>query len=165
MNLREIFVENFVGDLEYHPRRAVVYLILAVASFCFWVFSPSVVRFTTVPLVFAFGSLALLIKGILLMRKSSEGLGLSDQELARLSNRSNRKSLPSIVGQASQVVQDFGTGSFLLWPLLNIGKDIDKSWSDPPLFRVFLTGAILFLLGWALRRVATSNKKLSTPSG
>ncbi len=165
MNLREIFVENFAGDLEYHPRRAVVYLILAVASFCFWVFSPSVVQFTTVPLVFAFGSLALLIKGIFLMRKSSEGLGLSDQELARLSNRSNRKSLPSIVGQASQVVQDFGTGSFLLWPLLNIGKDIDKSWSDPPLFRVFLTGAILFLLGWALRRVASSNKKLSTPSG
>ncbi len=162
MNLREIFVENFAGDLEYHPRRAVVYLILAVASFCFWVFSPSVVQFTTVPLVFAFGSLALLIKGIFLMRKSSEGLGLSDQELARLSNRSNRKSLPSIVGQASQVVQDFGTGSFLLWPLLNIGKDIDKSWSDPPLFRVFLTGTILFLLGWALRRVASSNKKLST---
>ena len=163
MNLREIFVENFAGDLEYHPRRAVVYLILAVAAFCFWVFSPSEVQFTTIPLVFALGSLALLIKGIFLMRKSSEGLGLSDQELARLSDPSNRKSLPSIVGQASQVVQDFGTGSFLLWPLLNIGKDIDKSWSDPPLFRVFLTGAILFLLGWALRRVASSNKKLSTP--
>jgi hypothetical protein len=103
-----------------------------------------------------------LIKGIFLMRKSSEGLGLSDQELARLSDSSNRKSLPSIVGQASQVVQDFGTGSFLLWPLLNIGKDIDKSWSDPPLFRVFLTGAILFLFGWALRRAASSDKNLST---
>src|SRR5207245_781474 len=75
---------------------------------------------------------------------------------------SNRKSLPSIVAQASQVVQDFGTGSFLLWPLLNIGKDIDKSWSDPPRFRVFLTGAILLLLGWALRRVASS-KRLPTP--
>jgi len=35
VNLREIFVENFAGDLEYHPRRAVVYLILAVAAFCF----------------------------------------------------------------------------------------------------------------------------------
>ncbi len=40
MNLREIFVENFAGDLEYHPRRAVVYLILAVAAFCFWFLSP-----------------------------------------------------------------------------------------------------------------------------
>jgi len=112
VNLREIFVENFAGDLEYHPRRAVVYLILAVAAFCFWILSPSEVQFTTTPFVFALGSLALLIKGIFLMRKSSEGLGLSDKELARLSDPSNRKSLPSIVGQASQVVQDFGTGSF-----------------------------------------------------
>lgn len=164
MNLREIFVENFAGDLEYHPRRAVVYLILAVAAFCFWFLSTSEAQFTTVPLVFTLGSLALLIKGIFLLRKSSEGLGLSDRELAKLSDPSNRKSLPSIVRQASQVVQDFGTGSFLLWPLLNIGKDIDKSWSDPPLFRVFLTGAILFMVGWALRRVTSSDKKLSTPN-
>jgi hypothetical protein len=163
VNLREIFLENFAGDLEYHPRRAVVYLVLAVAVFCFWILSPSEAQFTTVPLVFALGSLSLLVKGIFLLRKSSEGLGLSDQELARLSGPSKRKSLPSIVEQASQVVQDFGTGSFLLWPLLNTGMDIDKSWRDPPLFRVFLTGAILFTLGWALRRVFASNKKLSAP--
>lgn len=163
MNLREIFLENFAGDLEYHPRRAVVYLALAVAASCFWIFSPSAVQFTTAPLVFALGGLTLLSKGIFLMRKSSEGLGLSDQELARLSNTTNRKSLPSVAAQASQIVQDFGTGSFLLWPLLHIGKDIDKSWSDPPLFRVFLTGAILFLLGWAIRRVASSNKAASSP--
>jgi hypothetical protein len=114
VSLREIFVENFAGDLEYHPRRAVVYLILAVATFCFWIFSPSEAQFTTVPLVFALGSLSLIVKGIFLLRKSSEGLGLSDQELARLSDPSNRKSLPPIEEQASQVVQDFGTGSFLL---------------------------------------------------
>jgi hypothetical protein len=41
MNLREIFVEDFAGDFEYHPRRAVVYLILAVAAFCYWIFSPA----------------------------------------------------------------------------------------------------------------------------
>ena len=116
-------------------------------------------QFTTVALVFALGSLALLMKGIFLLRKSSEGLGLSDQELARLSDPSDRKGFPSITHQASQVVQDFGTGSFLLWPLLKIGKDIDKSWSDPPQFRVFLTGAILFMLGWGLRRVTSSDKK------
>lgn len=162
MSLREIFVENFEGDLEYHPRRAVINLILAVAAFCFWTFSRSEVQFTTIPLVFALGSLALLIKGIFLLRKSSEALGLSDQELAKLSDSANRKSFPSVIEQASQVVQDFGTGSFLLWPLLNMGKDIDKSWSDPPLVRVFLVGALLFVLGWALRRVASSNKKIST---
>lgn len=85
---------------------------------------------------------------------------MSDQELARLSDPSNRKEFPSIIQQASQVVQDFGTGSFLLWPILNLGKDIDKSWSDPPMFRVFLVGAILFFLGWVVRRVAYSNKKV-----
>ena len=93
MTLRDIFIENFAGDLEYHPRRAVLYFALAVAAFCFWIFSPSNVQFTAVPLVFALGSLALLIKGILLMRKSSEGLGLSGQELAKLSDPSNRKGL------------------------------------------------------------------------
>ena len=155
-------MENFAGDLEYHPRRAVLYFVLAVAAFCFWTFSPSDVQLTTVPLVFALGGIALLIKGIFLMRKSSDGLGLSDQELAELSNPANRKKLPSIAAQASQIVQDFGTGSFLLWPLLKMGEDIDKSWSDPPLFRVFITGAILFLAGWAVRR-AFSTKEPTTP--
>jgi len=152
VNLRDVFVENFAGDLEYHPRRAVLYFALAVAAFCFWIFSPSNTQFTAVPLVFALGGVALLIKGIFLMRKSSEGLGLSDQQLAELSDPANRKMLPSILAQASQIVQDFGTGSFLLWPLLNIGRNIDKSWSDPPLFRVFIAGAVLFLVGWVARR-------------
>jgi hypothetical protein len=162
VNLRDIFVENFAGDLEYHPRRAVLYFVLAVAAFCFWIFSPSNVQFTTVPLVFALGGLALLIKGIFLMRKSSEGLGLSEQELAKLSDPSNRKGLPSLTAQVSQIIQDFGTGSFLLWPLLKMGENIDKSWSDPPLFRVFVIGAILFLVGWTVRR-AFSTKELTTP--
>lgn len=107
MTLRDIFVENFAGDLEYHPRRAVLYFALAVAAFCLWIFSPSNMQFTTVPLVFGLGGLALLMKGIFLMRKSSEGLGLSDQELAKLSDPSNRKRLPSLAAQVSQIVQDF----------------------------------------------------------
>jgi hypothetical protein len=160
--LRDIFIENFAGDLEYHPWRGVLYFALAAAAFCFWIFSPSNLQFATVPLVFALGGLALLIKGIFLMRKSSEGLGLSDQELAKLSDPSNRKRLPSLTAQVSQIIQDFGAGSFLLWPLLKMGEDIDKSWSDPPLFRVFLIGAIFFVLGWAVRRVFP-NKKLTTP--
>jgi hypothetical protein len=156
MSLREILAENFAGDLEYHPKRAAVYLILSVATFCFWIFSPAERQFATAPLVFALGSLALLLKGIYLMRKSSEGLGLSQQELTRLSDPSKRKSLPSLVEQASQVVQDFGTGALLLWPLLNTGKDINKSWNNPPLFQVFVAGGILFLLGWGLRRLTSS---------
>jgi hypothetical protein len=158
VDLRQIFVENFASDLEYHPRRAVLYFALAGGALCFWLFSPSDKQFTTVPLIFALGGLALLIKGVFLMRKSSEGLGLSDQELARLSDPANRKTLPSLPAQVSQIIQDFGAGSLLLWPLLKAANSIDKSWSDPPLFRVFIVGAILFVLGWAVRRASTEKQ-------
>jgi len=57
---------------------------------------------------------------------------------------------------AAQVIQDFGTGSFLLWPLLNFGKDIDPSWDNPPRLAVFVSGAVLFLVGWAIRRFTGS---------
>ena len=150
MTLREFLLENVAGDLEYHPRRALLYLALGIASMCFWIFSPSETRFTHVPLVFALGSLALLLKGAFLLRKSSEGLGLSDQEMSALSD--TPKALPSIPAQAAQIIQDFGAGSLLLWPLLNFGKDIDNSWDNPPILRVFLTGAIIFFLGWLVRR-------------
>jgi hypothetical protein len=56
MSPREFFFENFAGDLEYHPRRAVLYLILAVAAAAFWFFSPAETKFTTTPLVFTLGS-------------------------------------------------------------------------------------------------------------
>ena len=156
MTLREFFLENFAGDLEYHPGRALLYLSLATAALCFWIFSPSQKKFTAIPLVFALGNLTLLLKGIFFLRKSSEGLGLSEQELGNLSDPTNRKRLPSIASQAAQIVQDFGTGAFLLWPLLNVGKDIYNSWSNPPRFPVFLTGAILFLLGRLIRRLTSS---------
>jgi hypothetical protein len=114
--LRDFFLENFAGDLEYHPRRAALYLSLAVAALCYWIFSPPEAKFSTVPLVFALGSLMLLLKGVFLFRKSSEGLGLTRSELDDLSRPSNRKRLPSIPNQAAQIVQDFGAGSLLLWP-------------------------------------------------
>jgi hypothetical protein len=152
VNLREFLLENFAGDLEYHPRRATVYLIIGAAAASFWIFSPPETKFTTTPLVFALGSLTLFTKGIFLFRKSSEGLGLSDSDLADLSSSSNRKALPQIPAQAAQLVQDFGAGSLLLWPLLNVGKDIDQSWINPPRLQVAATGAILFFLGWTIRR-------------
>jgi len=156
VTIREFFLENFAGDLEYHPRRAILYLALGTIALCSWIFSAHETKFSVIPLVFLLGSITLLLKGAFLLRKSSEGLGLSQQEITALSESSNRKSLPSIPAQAAQIAQDFGTGAFLLWPLLNIGKDIDQSWSDPPLFRVFLSGAVLFVLGWTIRRVALS---------
>jgi len=107
VTLREFFLENFAGDLEYHPRRAMLYLGLAVAAVCFWIFSPPEVKFSTLPLVFVLGSLTLFLKGVFLLRKSSEGLGLTSSELADLSDPSNRKSLPSVPNQAAQIVQGF----------------------------------------------------------
>jgi len=108
------------------------------------------------PFLFALGSLTLLVKGVFLLRNSSEGLGLSEQELAKLSDPAVRKALPPLPTQAAQVVQDFGTGALLLWPLLILGRDFDNSWSDPPRFRVLLAGAIIFSLGWVIRRLTSS---------
>ena len=156
MTLGDFFFEIFAGDLEYHPRRAMLYLGLAVAAMCFWIFSPQVAKFSTVPLVFVLGGLTLVLKGVFLLRKSSEGLGLSQQEHDQLSDPSNRKSLPSLPNQAAQIVQDFGVGALLLWPLLNVGKDIDHAWINPPRVPVFLTGAVLFSLGWLIRRLTSA---------
>jgi len=158
MSFREFFFENFAGDLEYHPRRAVLYLVLAVAAAAFWFFSPAETKFTPTPLVLALGALTLFTKGIFLLRRSSEGLGLYQSDLDALSDPASRKQLPSIPALAAQILQDFGAGSLLLWPLLNIGKDIDQSWSDPPRLHVFAIGAVVFLLGWTIRRLTTTTQ-------
>ena len=117
VTIREFFLENFASDLEYHPRRAIIYLALSAAALCFWIFSSPGIKFSTTPLVFGLGSLTLVLKGIFLLRKSSEGLGLTASELADLSDTSNRKGLPSLPNQAAQIVQDFGVHRLLLWPL------------------------------------------------
>ena|SRR5258708_7399851 len=156
MTLREFLLENFAGDLEYHPRRALLYLGLAAAALCCWIFAPPEAKFTTIPLVFLLGSLALILKGIFLLRESSEGIGLTSSDFDELSNPFDRKKLSSIPNQAPQIVQDFGTGSLMLWPILNIGKDIDRSWNDPPRLAVFLTGAVLFSVGWLICGLAST---------
>ena len=153
MSLRETFFDNFAGDLEYNPRRAALYLVLGAAALSFWIFSPRETKFTTTPLVFALGSLTLLTKGVFLLRKSSEGLGLSESEVAALSSPSARKELPRIPQQAAQILQDFGAGGLLLWPILNLGENFDQSWIDPPRLPVFVSGAVLFGMGWVIRRL------------
>jgi len=158
VTLGDFLLEKFAGDLEYHPRRAAVYLGLSISAACFWIFSPPNTKFTAVPLVFALGSLTLFVKGVFLFRKSSEGIGLSEQEISQLSNPSNRKGLPSIPHQAAQIVQDFGAGGLLLWPILHMGKDIDKSWDSAPRLQIFLAGAFLFSLGWLIRRFTSPHR-------
>jgi hypothetical protein len=157
MSLRESIFEEFAGDLEYNPRRAAIYFALAAAAFSFWYFTPADNKFTTTPLVFALGSLTLLLKAVFLCRKSSEGLGLTQDDVEALSSRAGGKVLPQIPEQASQVVQDFGAGSLLLWSLLLGAKDVNASWSNPPLLPVVLCGATLFALGWLIRRLTRAN--------
>jgi hypothetical protein len=53
--------------------------ILGMIALCYWVFSPSETRFTVIPLVFALGSLTLLVKGVFLLRNSSEGSVFRDR--------------------------------------------------------------------------------------
>lgn len=159
MTLRDEFLDNFAGDLEYRPGRAILYLSLGTIALCAWIFPAHVIKFTTVPLVVLLGGLALLVKGRFLLRKSSEGLGLSQRNITSLPTPSRRKDLPSIAAQAAQVTQDFGTGAFLFWPLIYLGKNFGESLSYSPLFRAFLTGAILFFVGWVIRRATSSGSQ------
>jgi hypothetical protein len=138
MSLGEFPLENFAGDLEYHPRRAALYLELSVSPAFFWVFSSPETMFTAIPLVFALGSLTLVVKGVFHLRKSSEGISLSEQEVSELSNQSNSKDLPSLPYQVAQIVQDFGAGGMLLWPLLRYGKGLDNFLDNAPSFKVFV---------------------------
>lgn len=153
MDYREYLMDSIAGDLEYHPRRAITYLVFAIAATGFWFLSAPETRFTTTPLVMGLGSLTLAAKGIFLLRKSSEGLGLTETELAALAESIRRKVAPSLPSQAAQILQDFGTGPLLLWPFINVFWDTAWEPSKPHVLPVFFIGAILFGAGWAMRRL------------
>jgi hypothetical protein len=153
---RESILENLAGDLEYHPRRAATYLVLSAMAFVAWGFAPAAKQFTAGLLLVALGGLALLIKGVYLLRKSSEGFGLTEHDESALAEAAKKKPLPPLPAQAGQIVQDFGTGGVLLWPLLRLGPMFNHIWENPPEDRIISGGAILFGLGWLIRRL-TSN--------
>lgn len=161
MTIRESLLENLAGDLEFSPRRAAVYLGLGVAAAFVWVASPSGNKFTLLPVVFGLGGFTLFIKGVFLFRKSSDGFGLSTRGLAVTSEPSQHKherEPASFATEMTQVIQDFGTGPFLLWPLLIVGEDLNRPADLGSLhIRVFLTGAIIFGFGWLLRRFSAAH--------
>ena len=150
MTLRERVWEDLAADLEYHPRRGLLYLGLAVAAFAVWLWYPSGDTVAVVPLVAVLGGAALLLKGVFLIRRSSEGLALTQQELEKLSDPANRKSLPSIPILAAQILQDFGAGAVVLAPLLHSLRSVNPSW-ELPTAKVFLIGAVLAATGWSIR--------------
>jgi hypothetical protein len=83
------------------------------------------------------------------IQTSQRGMTRSDFDALQ----STKKPLPSLPNQAAQILQDFGAGSPFLWPLLNSAKDFDSSWTDPPLLRIFLSGATLFALAYLTRHL------------
>ena len=151
MTFRDRVLDELGEDLEYHPRRGFVYLFLAACSFtvAFYLTAQAAARLT-----FVLGGLALLLKGYLLLKKSSEGLALTQRELDELSER--RRPLPPIALLAARVAQDFGAGVVLATPFLQYVRSKDERWNIPGLLPVFGAGAILFALGWVGRYAAGS---------
>jgi hypothetical protein len=162
MDFRGFLFDELIGDLEYHPKRGLLYLGLGTASLCYWIFTPPDDRFSTAPLLFGLGSLALLLKGVFFLRRSSEGIDTSQQglklsqtEAPEIYSAPPGKQLPPVPVLAAQTVQDFGAGPCLSWPLLHLADRANESW-DLPALPVFLAGAVVFSLGWLLRRFALS---------
>ncbi len=155
MTLRERAFEDLAADLEYHPRRAAVYLALATVALSVWICSTPEKKADALPLVCACGGLALLLKGVFLLRRSSEGLGLTQRELDQLSAPSNRKGLPPMSILLAQLMQDFGTGGLLLGPVLHAFKSINDA-LELPSFYIFASGALLVTIGWLIRHAAGS---------
>jgi hypothetical protein len=150
---REQILEDFVGDVDYHPKRGAVYLLLGAAALCVWIYSSPEHKLDTIPLLFAFGSLPLLLKAVFLFRKSSEGLALTVEERSQLSAV---KPLPPVTALLAQIVQDFGAGAVTLGPVLHTLKRIDPSW-DLPIAEVFFSGLALCFAGWFMRHLISSN--------
>jgi hypothetical protein len=161
MAFREKVFDNLVGDLEYHPKRAVLYLGLCVAALSVWAFAPPGHKVDVVRIVFAAGGLALLLKGVFLLRKTSDGfaplgplLDLRPPDVPEPFPISAQRAFPPVPVVVAQLTQDFGAGAFLLGPFLHVANDVTDYTHNLPSFQVFLSGACLFLAGWLIRRLA-----------
>ena len=161
MVFRDSIFENVIGDLKHDRRRGLIYLGFGVAALSVWILAPSPVKLTTVPLVFALGSCALLLKGIFFLRKSSDGLtaakslDLAAQRGAEPPDHLTSKSLPSAPALTAQIIQDFGGGGLLLAPVLHFIDNVDRSRQHLPSFRILAVCATLFCAGWAIRRLTS----------
>jgi hypothetical protein len=157
MNLRERFLDEVIGDVEHHPKRGLVYLALGTGALSFWAFGPADDRLAVVPLVFASGGAILVLKGMFLFRKSSEGLAPlpSRIDVVAVAAPPTPKTLPPIPALSAQAVQDFGAGGVLIAPILHFLNESNQTGEFPAL-ALFLTGAALFLAGWCFRRLLAS---------
>jgi hypothetical protein len=143
MAFREKIFDNLVGDLEYHPKRALLYLALGVAALSVWAFASHGQKVVVVRMVFAAGGVALLLKGIFLLRKTSDGLGRSTKllDLGKLEipepfPLSTPRTFPPLPAVVAQLTQDFGAGALLLGPLLRAANVVTDYSNNLPSFQV-----------------------------
>ena len=151
MTLREWLLENFAGDLEYHPKRAYAYLGLGILAIFSWYFSSSETESTTLPLMFASGGVGLIGKAIFLFRKSSEGLGLTFEDKVALGEAAKQKKLASFSLQVAQIVQDFGVGVILLAFFVGASRNTKSTTSHASTHELILAGGCVFAVGWLVR--------------
>jgi hypothetical protein len=160
MEFRDLIFENLIGDLDYDPKRGALYLCLSAAALCFWVLASPNAKFSPVPMVLGAGGITLFLKGVFLLRKTSKGLDTSQGGLSLSTSTpevlpesaSSSRPIRPWPSNAAQLVQDFGAGSLLLWPVLHVAESVNEGW-NPPVFPVALGGAAIFLLGWGMRRI------------
>jgi hypothetical protein len=133
---------------------------LGVTALAVWAFAPHGHKVDVVPIVFAAGGLALLLKGIFLLRKTSDGLApsrplldLGKPEIPEPYTVSTRRTFPPVPAMVAQLTQDFGAGAFLLGPFLHAANNVTDYSNNLPSFQVFLSGEGLFLAGWLIRRL------------
>ena len=119
-------------------------------------------KLAAVPLVFGSGGLALLLKGVFFLRKTSAGLTSSQPALSLKAAAVPKpiaapvNSFPKMPTLLSQLIQDFGTGPFIAGPVIHkIAADNHHPWSGAEII-VFIAGAALFGIGWMGQRLAKS---------
>ena len=153
---KERILEEIAGDLEYNPRRAAIYGVLAGISFLLWWRLHFGGRYSFLREVVGLGGLAFLVKAVFLFRRSSEGFDATPSDRVSTAKSQTPPLQPRTEGlriaAIGQILQDFGAGSMLLWPFLALGSE-----STEPLFNlklsVIATGAAIFAIGWTFRKV------------
>jgi hypothetical protein len=156
---REFFFENLIEDLDYNPKRGALYLGLGGVLLAGWATRRFDSRAEALPLIWALGCAALLLKGVFFLKRTSAGLtdqGISLRvddatDAVPLIAPNKEFDLPKLM---ARLVQDFGSGPLLVGPLLHVSTRLDQAWELPAVY-VFLGGAVIFGIGWFIRRFAT----------
>jgi hypothetical protein len=158
---RHALFENLIGDLEYHPKRALIYVACGLAAVGTAIFARFASQGTLLAYLFGSGGFTLLLKSVFLLRRTSDGLGVSAVTMGLFGEDGVRrnatvKALPRPALLTGQILQDFGAGAVLLATFLHFGRDVNHPWSNAPRHSLLAAGAVLFGIGWFVRWASSS---------